>query len=496
MAHKTTEFEQLVLQTMKEWNVPGLSIAVVNGENIDPKAYGHAALSNEECTKDTLFDCASTSKTFTAAAVALLVDDDKYPDVQWTTPVSKLLPDDFVLADAQLTKDVTIEDILSHRTGLATHDESYLSIRAKSPDDAKSMTRNLRHLPLEAPLRTKMIYCNIMYSVASYLVESLTGETYPDFIRKRLWEPLGMTNTFHDLPGIEAADAMDRKATGYRFKKNTNTYTAIPAVYQREGQGAGSVYSSAGDYAKWIRALLQHTVPLSASVQQDLITPRIVDPVEEKYAQPLHSDPLYCLGLYKETYRGHTIITHDGAVPGFKAKMCFLPAHDWGFVMFGNMETAYYVAYTLAYNLIDELLGVPAADRVDWAKFFREQCEIFEEAEREIDPELIKPENVEPLGLPLESVAGQYFDQGYKGIVVECKEGKLVADCTDRCFPFDLTFEHLTGRKFVIESHDVWEDERRKLKGEVRIEDGRVVGLGVGFEKDIEGGLIWFQRTG
>lgn len=198
----------------------------------------------------TLFDCGSASKTMTAAAVALLVDDDGYPNVQWTTPVSQILPDDFVLPDAQLTTDVTIEDILSHRTGIAAHDESYLSVRAKRPDNAKSMARNLRNLPFIKPLRTEYIYSNIMYTVATHLVETVSGMPYAKFLRKKIWEPLDMTNTFHDLPDIEAHDATNRKATGYRWDQEKEEHIAIPAYPSPEGQGAGCIFSSAGDYAK------------------------------------------------------------------------------------------------------------------------------------------------------------------------------------------------------------------------------------------------------
>jgi CubicO group peptidase (beta-lactamase class C family) len=173
----------------------------------------------DKCTAETLFDLASTTKTNTAAAVALLVDDDdKYPKVKWTTSVSQLLPDDFMLPDPQLTKDVTIEDILSHRTGIPTHDETILSVRAKTPDNAKSVTRNLRHLTFVKPLRTSYIYSNLMFTATTHLVEKVSGMPYTDFLRTRLWEPLGMTNTFHDLPDIEAHDAMSRKATGPKAK--------------------------------------------------------------------------------------------------------------------------------------------------------------------------------------------------------------------------------------------------------------------------------------
>jgi CubicO group peptidase (beta-lactamase class C family) len=133
MAHNSLEFEKLVLDGLVKWKVPGIAIAVIHGDEIAAKVvqitctseadayqgYGLARLSDEKCTADTLFDCASNSKSFTAAAVALLVhDDDNYPDIQWTTPVSKLLPDDFVLSDPYYTENITIEDILSHRSGM------------------------------------------------------------------------------------------------------------------------------------------------------------------------------------------------------------------------------------------------------------------------------------------------------------------------------------------------------------------------------------------
>jgi CubicO group peptidase (beta-lactamase class C family) len=151
--------------------------------------------------------------------------------VQWTTPVSKLLPEDFVLSDPQLTKKVTLEDILSHRTGVSTHDDSYLSIRASNPDNAKSMTRNLRNLPYAKPLRTTLIYSNIMFTVASYLVENLSGIPYAEFLRKKLWEPLNMADTFHDFADLKAHDAMARKATPYRLDKEDQTkHISIPTI--------------------------------------------------------------------------------------------------------------------------------------------------------------------------------------------------------------------------------------------------------------------------
>jgi CubicO group peptidase (beta-lactamase class C family) len=114
------EFTANVKNPMDRYHVPGLAIAILQDEKIDSAGFGKASLDPpKDCTADTLFDIASTSKSLTAAAVALLVDDnDKYPLVQYETPMSNLLPDDFVTPGKNHV-DVTLEDILSHRTGMA-----------------------------------------------------------------------------------------------------------------------------------------------------------------------------------------------------------------------------------------------------------------------------------------------------------------------------------------------------------------------------------------
>jgi CubicO group peptidase (beta-lactamase class C family) len=459
------------------------------------QVYGHAAFPENKVNADTLFDLASASKTTTAAAVALLVQDEKFPEVQWTTPVSKLLPDDFVLPDPRLTEEVTIEDILSHRSGLGYHDESYLSVRAKNPDNAKSLTRNLRNLEFVKPLRTGFNYSNIMFSVATHLVETVSGVPYVEYLRSRLWDPLGMTNTFHDLPDIEAHDAMARKATPYYWNKKTNSYVSMPSYPQPEGQGAGSIFSSAGDYAKWIRALIKRTPPLSEAAYKDLMTPRSICDIDGEDDIPFRSYPLYALGLGHESYRGRTLISHDGAVPGFRATIAFMPEFDWGVVIIGNSDGAGFAKDVLKWTLIDEVLNVPKNERVDWPDFFRKLQQADDKADAEEKPELTRPENPEPLGLALEELAGTYHNAGYKDLVLSMEDGKLVADCNDRCFPFMLTFKHLTGNKFAVDLRGVWDEYTSKFRGEFRIEGGKAVSVGVALERDVKGGLIWFDRT-
>jgi CubicO group peptidase (beta-lactamase class C family) len=414
--------------------------------------------------------------------------------VQWSSPVSKLLPD-FVLPDPRLTEEVTLEDILSHRSGVACHDESYLGVRSAHPDDAKSLTINLRNLEFVKPLRTSFIYSNIMFSVATYLVETVTGMPYAEYLKTKLWGPLGMTNTFHDIPDIEANDAMERKATGYHWDPETLSYRTIAAYPQPEGQGAGSIYSSAGDYAKFIRSLLKQSPPLTKATHEDFVKPRSIYSFDKDYAIPHGSHPLYALGLVYETYRGETLISHSGSVPGFESIVAYMPDRDWGFVSIGNTDDAAYVNNTLVWTLIDDLLGVPEDDRVDWSAFHRRWKDKEMKEDAEIKPELTRPANPEPLELPLEALTGRYHDVGYKDLVLEMKDGKLIADCDDRCFPFVLTFFHLTANKFLVENRGTMDGVVRKWRGEVRIEGHKATSIGVEFEEDVEGGLIWFKRT-
>ncbi|KAH3916558.1 hypothetical protein HBI56_047350 [Parastagonospora nodorum] len=496
MAYKTPEFEKFVLEKIKEFNTPGLSLAVVQGDEIWSKAFGYSKLPDTEATTETLFDLASTSKSTTAGAVALLVDDEQYPDVQWDTPVSKLLPDDFVLPDPYLTANVTIEDILSHRSGIATHDESYFSIRGKHPDNAKSMTRNLRNLEFVKPLRTEHIYCNIMFTVATLIVETVSGMSYTEFIRTKLWKPLGMTNTFHDIPDIEANSDKDRRSTSYHWNNETESYVALPHYPPApEGHGAGSIYSSAGDYAKWIRALIKRDPILSEDSHKALATPRSFDLLgDEKWAIPYKSEELYTLGLSLTSYRGHKMIDHYGSVPGFKAVISFLPKLDWGLVIFGNSDSAVYVNDVLKYTLLDDAIGVRQEDRIDWGPFFKNFQAMDDEEDAE-KPEWTKVDKVEPLDIALEKIAGKYHNVGYKGLVLEMKDGKLTADCSDRCFPYIITFQHLTDNTFIAESHGVWEGALyATMRSEIRVEGGKVAAVGVEMEKDVKDGLIWFDR--
>lgn len=183
------EFAAFVDGLLKVWHVPGLAIAVVQNETIGSRGFGLANLDPPVyTTADTLFDIASSSKSLTAASVGLFaVDDVNFPDLQWNTPMSSLLPDDFVMSGHGYTEHVTVEDILSHRSGFPRHDFSYFGERSAQPDTPQTVTRNLRNLANAAPSRTRFLYSNVMYIVASWLVEVMSGVPFAEFLQQNIF---------------------------------------------------------------------------------------------------------------------------------------------------------------------------------------------------------------------------------------------------------------------------------------------------------------------
>ncbi len=188
---QSPQFDNRIHDLLTRFHVPGAAFAIVQNDTTASKGFGWASLGSNfdrPVTADTLFDMASVSKSLTAASVALLIDDDeKYPQLQWESTMSSLLPDDFVMAGSGYTDNVTVEDILSHRSGFPRHDFSLMGERSSTPDTPKSVTRNLRNLEVAAPIRTKFLYSNIMFTVASYLVEVLSGISFVEFLHEHFF---------------------------------------------------------------------------------------------------------------------------------------------------------------------------------------------------------------------------------------------------------------------------------------------------------------------
>lgn len=498
------KFEQLVHSTLEKWHVPGMSIAVVEGDNTWSEGYGIAEFPSTPVTPSTLFYAGSTTKAFTSAMMGMLVEDnDAYPQVQWDTPVSKLIRDDFVLSDEYATEHITIEDILSHRTGLPRHDASYGN-KLSREEAVREVVRKIRHLPLTAQPRTRFQYCNLMYIAASHVIETLTGEWLGDSLARRIWGPLDMKSTFFSLE--DAKQAKDTLSHGYCYSKDSDTYEEVEWLGLNEVSGAGSVITNVLDYAKWARSLMTgKNSPLSNEVRRAIWEPRSLEPVEytpegEK-ALPFTGPTAYALGWFIGVYQGYRYIEHAGGTDAFAAELILIPDLQYSLVLLGNTADSIIACKRLAFHLIDEKLGIPAEKRFDWERYYanyvKREAEKFNNAVQRFYPSLPSP--TLPTTLPLSAYAGTYSHLGYQTVTLYLDEGNgiasLRADRTSTTWVQFLSFEHVSGEHFLMTASMYGFSQKTAYPAEFRIgADGRPAELGIGWEVEMKGEKIWFQR--
>lgn len=279
----------------------------------------------------------STTKAFTAAAAALIVHDDiDFPDIAWSSPLASLLPWYFALEDDYYTSHITLEDALSHRSGLPRHDLSYGWDNA----DAVDVILSMKHLPLTAEPRTRWQYCNLMYATVGQALAMLGNLRFGDMVRKLIWEPIGMTSTTTSLDKAQSSTdhlGMSRLSRGYFWNKDH--YLPEPYPDLEAAAGAGATISSVNDYALWIQTLLNagsnDSSPISDAIYSDMTAARtIMNTVPGTAAQTIPA--VYALGWINAMLGSHLLITHSGSVTGFGANVYILPDEGWGVVTMAN----------------------------------------------------------------------------------------------------------------------------------------------------------------
>ncbi|KAK5631412.1 hypothetical protein RRF57_007126 [Xylaria bambusicola] len=488
-------FPSRIEELIKKHHVPGLSVAFVEGDRTFSAGYGFATLDPPKpCTPDTLFDIASSSKSMTAAAVGLLVrDDEKYPEVKWEAKMSSLLPGDFVMAKQEYTDGITVDDMCHAKT--SSHDDSYLGLKAAKPDDVRSVTRNLRNLEVTAPLRSKHMYCNIMYAVATYLIEQKSGLAFADFLHEHFFKPLEMHSSHLQPTRAKSFGVGDRIATGYHWDEKSERYVGFEVWDSPEDQGAGSIITSANDYLKWVKALMNQEHPIDEEVYKGLIRMRSFPEPDPEGQMPLTSPEVYAAGLEVFYYRGHMVVGHDGGIPGFGSKHFFVPSLKFGGVILGNANNTGEIATALAYELIDEVLCVPGPERLDWDKVLQERIAKYENDPKEEELRRVLREDAEAQKMPLSLYTGTYWNLGYKGITVDVKDEKLFIDASDRSIGFFIVLDHVRKQTEYLGhvSNCLSGEEYDLIPARFLFHNDKPVKFGLELEKEAE--MIWFNRV-
>ena|GEM_PF-39472 len=407
-------FSEFVTKTMAEWKVPGLAVSVVkDGKVIYAEGFGLRDVKQGlKVTPHTLFPIGSSSKAFTAAGIAILVDEGK---VAWDKPVRTYLPA-FKLADEYASEHATLRDLLSHRTGVARHDLMWMG----GQFSREELFERLRYLEATQEIRAAWQYQNLMYMTAGYLAGQVSGTTWEDFTRQRILEPLGMKETNFSVVETQRTADFSQPYMEIKDKVEQVPFRDIAAIGP-----AGSINSNVLDMANWVLLNLNKgkfggkQIISEASLSQ-VHSPQIVMPSSIQHDEILYSS--YAMGWMVEPYRGHLLLHHGGSVDGFFAMVAFLPRDNFGAVILSNLN-GNPVPTIIMYNLIDRILGL---EEIDWSKRTRDQQakrrEEAEKRQKEADKDRIL--NTTP-SHPLEDYAGEYEHPAYGTISVAKGEAGL-----------------------------------------------------------------------
>jgi CubicO group peptidase (beta-lactamase class C family) len=358
-----------VQRTMKLFDVPGIAIAVVkDGKVVATQGFGVRKLgAPERVDAKTLFEVASNSKAFTAAALAMLVDEGK---LAWDDPVTKHLPD-FQMYDAYVTHEMTVRDLLTHRSGLGlgAGDLLWWPTTNFSTDE---IIHKLRYIRPATSFRNSYAYDNLLYIVAGKIIAAKSGKTWGETIRERILAPAGMAATTTSL-----ADNAGNPDVANAHSKINDRIAAVKAMPVPNAVGAVGINTNAEDIARWMNVLLAggrvgtdadgKDIRLYSAKQAREMwtaqTPMRISEPDPKLAATRPNFLAYGLGFQLRDWQGRLLAMHSGALQGFYSKVVLVPEAKLGIAILTNAESGGSLN-ALQYQLLDRMLN-PAAT-TDW----------------------------------------------------------------------------------------------------------------------------------
>ncbi|MGB0133920.1 serine hydrolase domain-containing protein [Dokdonella sp.] len=351
------DFNRWVDWIEKSGRVSGLAVAVVKDDQVMlERGIGYANwATQEEVGPDTVFRLASLSKAFATTLAGLLVEDGL---MSWDTRISNVLPT-FALADADSSKNLTVEDILSHRVGLPHNTYDNL---LEQDEPYPLLVERLSEVKLSCPTGDFYAYQNVAFSMIGDVTYALTGDFFYHEVEKRIFHPLGMQSATY---GRDALESSAHWARPHRRSGKTWKPFMPNEIYYRMPPAAG-VNASLRDMEQWLIAQMGGRPDvLPNALLSELQTPLVETPRDLRstpWRRGRLGDARYALGWRIYDYEGEQLVFHAGAVQGYRAMIGFLPKHKFGVVMLWNCESA--TPSGLMPMLLDRFLGLPA---VDWA---------------------------------------------------------------------------------------------------------------------------------
>ncbi len=418
------DIDAFVENVRLEFEVPGISLAVVkDGRVVITKGYGVKTLGQaEKVDARTLFGIASNTKAFTATGLALLVEEGK---LEWDAPVIRYLPW-FQLSDPYVTRELTIRDLLVHRSGLGLGAGDLLWW-PPTTYNRNEIARRLRFIPLATSFRSAYAYDNVLYIVAGEVVEAVSGQSWEDFVTGRILRKIGMMESTvrHGNAGPNGNVATPHAPVQGKVR-------VVKPFDSDNTNPAGGINSNADEMAKWLIVQLDSgrvadgSRLFSARTTRQLwslVTPMgIREPIPELSGLRQNFNG-YGLGFHVMDYRGVKIVTHTGGLPGYLSRVTLVPELKLGIAVLTNQESG--AAFeSVTYHILDKFLNAPGTDWIAGFKRLETRRDSLRAAADQRTSSRVDT-STRP-HLPLERYTGTYTDPWYGDVEIALKDGQLV----------------------------------------------------------------------
>ena len=450
------EFDAYVDAVRKRFDVPGIAVAIVkDGKVVHERGYGEREMGKPgKVDEHTMFAIASNTKAFTAAALQMLADEKK---LSMDDRVIDHLPW-FRMSDPYITHDMRIRDLLAHRSGLGlgAGDLLYWPTTTYS---TKEVAQRLKDVPLTGSFRARYAYDNILFGVASLVIEEVSGMSFKQFLTTRFFAPLGMTETRYNADDLKAGDNV---ATGHA-KFNFTELKPVGTLTWFNAPGAGGLYSSVHDLTRWMNTMLYGGKAGGDAKGKQLFSDRaardlwnVLTPIQVGKSSIPELAPAapnmmgYAQGWNVGDYQGNRLIWHTGGWPGQVSRLTLLPNSHMGVVVLTNQEVG--VAFNaVTYKALDMLLNGGSGN--DWLAAYGKA---YDKAQADSDSSWQKHVAARKAGkpqLPLTGYAGTWRDPWYGDIALTLANGALTIQFS-KTPQLKGRLEHWQGETFIIR----WDD--------------------------------------
>ncbi len=470
-------FDAYVDAVRKRFDVPGIAVAIVkDGKVVLERGYGDREMGKPgKVDEHTMFAIASNTKAFTAAALQILADEKK---LSMDDRVIDHLPW-FRMSDPYITHDMRIRDLLAHRSGLGLGAGDLLYWPTTSYS-TKEVAQRLKDVPITGSFRARYAYDNILFGVASLVIEEASGMSFKQFLSTRFFTPLGMTETRYNADDLKAGDNV---ATGHA-KFNFTELKPVGTLTWSNAPGAGGLYSSVHDLTRWMNTMLaggkvngeaNGKALFSERAARDLwnvLTPMPVGkPSIPELAPAVPNLMGYAQGWNVGDYQGNKLVWHTGGWPGQVSRLTLMPNSKIGVVVLTNQEVG--VAFNaVTFKALDLMLNGGSGN--DWLAAYGKS---FDKAQSDADTSWEKHVAARKAGkpqLPLSGYAGVWRDPWYGDVSLTEAGGALNIQFL-KTAQLKGRLEHWQGETFIIR----WDDRSLNADAFITFQldpDGKPVG--------------------